>query len=108
MDLDELERLALAATPGPWHADKYGIAGDEDFTTPVVSWDYAWCECADEEANKPYIAAASPDVLLALIARVRAAEAERDRLRAELDDVESNEITRALAEQVHGAESGER
>ena len=44
--------------------------------------------------------------VLALIARVRAAEAERDRLRDRLDDVESNEITRALAEQVHGAESG--
>ena len=46
--------------------------------------------------------------VLTLIARVRAAEAERDRLRDRLDDVESNEITRALAEQVHGAESGER
>jgi hypothetical protein len=87
-DLDALSALAEAATPGPWKARthpemrvwskqdgreyRYVAFGskpdEEDGTGPL------------DRALADYIAAASPDVVLALIAEVRS-------LRKELDDV---------------------
>lgn len=78
MDLDELERLARESTPGPWAYLDNGIvcyAGLAEEHPGIVA-------DTDDTACGDYIAAASPDVLLALIARVRAAEAERDEARA--------------------------
>ena len=80
----ELERLAMAATPGPW----YSIDGtvfhitQRMTDTPEDEPEAEQSKIADSNADDAtYIAAASPDAVLALIARLRAAEAERDRLR---------------------------
>jgi hypothetical protein len=79
LDLDEIEKLARAATPGPWRWYKYGIlaSGPSGETRSIVSWDYAWGEQEDcnEADDKPFIVAANPAAILALIARLRAAEA---------------------------------
>jgi hypothetical protein len=78
LDLDVLEAKARAATPGPWMLD--GMGKDE----PEVNyWAHRFIGALDgpdiiatsEDGHGPnaeYIAAASPDVVLALIDRVRA------------------------------------
>jgi hypothetical protein len=76
-DLDELQRLAEGATPGPWEAytDCPGECcwlirqpeQDEAFTEGVT-----WPETGKEDAA--YIAAMSPDTAKKLIAVARAAE----------------------------------
>ena len=70
IDLVEIVRLAKAATPGPWHAcDDDGI--------PVVgpgkpcNGEGSFIASCTEPADVPYIAAASPDVVLRLIAALR-------------------------------------
>ena len=74
-DYSELERLAEAATQGPWgYAGSYVCpARVEDGTTYVESW-RAVADCARPE-NTKFIAAANPAAVLALIA-------ENKRLRA--------------------------
>jgi len=91
-DLDELERLAKAATPGPWcvkygewiipaaHADR-GIGGADD---PVIDREkYAQYFCHipkehrhrsvyEQDALRGYIAACSPDTVLRLVRAARA------------------------------------
>jgi hypothetical protein len=75
MTNDELRRLAEAATPGPWCNVKDTVfhgeirqANDEGFALIAVM-----PELDDREADFDYIAAASPDAVLALLD-------ERDRL----------------------------
>lgn len=58
VDLDELERLAREAPPGPWRYNGYFV---EDANGNEVR--------TDAYNLLPYIAAASPDVILDLIAR---------------------------------------
>ena len=105
MDLDTLERLARAATPGPWRVNPFGVSirtGEYRAPDSVRVADIADAEdcgcCPTEQgyATATYIAAASPDVVLALIARVRAAEAERDRLLAERDTPELHDFARGV------------
>ena len=71
LDLDKLEQLARAATPGPWVA-----------TGGIVYYkrgDFVCAEIADTRSsphplpNAAYASAAGPDVVLALIAELRAA-----------------------------------
>src|SRR3990167_6439064 len=71
MNLDTLERLAQAATPGPWHTEGLHI----------VSKNRIWICSGHHDGYQPgvglspepkFIAACSPDVILALVARVRA------------------------------------
>ena len=84
-DLDALEAAARAATPGPWlhtsgHGDDWVGIADEDrpnfkggiICHPPHGWDGSmeWWP-----ANGAYIAALHPSAALALIARVRRAEA---------------------------------
>jgi len=94
IDLDEIERLARAATPGKWsvretvingigygghwvetdHEDLIQITGSggaRSFTHRVFDRQIH----DDNEANAAYIAAANPATVLALVARLRAAEA---------------------------------
>ncbi len=72
LDLDALEALAKAATPGPWtpyetvHADNYVTAGGGVLTGTVV------CGPTYERENTAFIAAANPQTVLALIAAQRA------------------------------------
>jgi len=101
LELIALELLAAEATPGPWvvwenHADVYASTPDLENTPSYlggVRMKVAACEFDDQfdfmgtdeelasggpyngEANAAYIAALSPERVLALIARVRAAEA---------------------------------
>jgi hypothetical protein len=67
MKLDELERLAKAATPGPWQVRKQQAIvrySDDETTFDIVAG-------AQADADLDYIAALSPDVALKLIAVVR-------------------------------------
>lgn len=77
-ELSHLKTLAQAATPGPWTAENTPYDG---FTDPVISsgevyvaqtvYDMqSWSSRHDVDADTAYIAAASPDVVLALIARI--------------------------------------
>lgn len=71
IELDAIEALARAATPGPWKASGpdvdmpgggYAVVGTLGSMLPLTP---------QEEANARYIAALSPDVVLALVAAAR-------------------------------------
>lgn len=96
LDLDDIERKARAATGGEWAADRVpGMPrADEPILAVVVSMEiddrgrqqqvadcYDNTHCSDHQnaANAAHIAANSPPVTLALIARIRELEAEVDR-----------------------------
>ena len=64
--LTDLRALALAATPGKWELEDFGAAGN------------GWCRQAGVFENQPYIAALSPERVLAMIAVIEAAKAMRD------------------------------
>lgn len=87
LDLDALQALAEAATPGPWREcghDRGGCSCAQVWST-AVDFPVATAFKNDEEmghapigqpeANAAYIAAANPAVILALIDRLRKAEA---------------------------------
>ncbi len=98
--LDEIERLARAATPGEWSVGtlRPRSCGMEWVSSPDMSHiadcseavaltEWGLCgrvEPEQIEANAAYIAAANPAAILALIARLRAAEAGIGELRAVL------------------------
>lgn len=70
VDLDDLERKARAATPGPWAADATDVVSD-------LGSKSAWVErigMANARKNVEHIVANSPPVTLALIARIRELE----------------------------------
>ena len=71
MNLDALAALAEAATPGPWEATRDPKAKD-DWWLVHTDTDILAMTGQQEAA---YIAAADPTAILALIARLRAAEA---------------------------------
>ena len=78
IDLSALERLARAATPGPWHQDLIheSMRGAPDYAHIKCSQDSKPIAYVDRsEHDSTYIAAMSPDVALQLIDRVRKAEA---------------------------------
>lgn len=90
IDLDRLEAVAKAATPGPWNPSpgRALVVSRVDISEPVI------CNCLSEQfAQAPkdaaFIAAVSPDVVLELVAELRKAKAERDWLakRIALDGV---------------------
>jgi len=86
VDLAELERLALAASPGPWTSWIEGrdhAAGDafietaaEDLYPRVVvggeEWNSNW------QADQDFIAAANPAVILELLRRLRGSQGLTD------------------------------
>lgn len=73
--IDDLERRAREATQGEWEAD------GADVVTPLGMW-IAECGSGNGETDAAFIAAASPSTILALVARLRAAEEETTRLRS--------------------------
>lgn len=77
IDIDELKRLAEAATPGPWGCDGSYIcpARIEDGTTYIESW-RAIADAHDME-NVRFIAAVNPTAILALIADLQRLEKAR-------------------------------
>ena len=91
-DLDALSALAEAATPGPWALATWGpvltkawVDYDADTTGTVVPPADWLCIAGQPIPDAAYIAAMSPDVALALIARVQKAEAERAEAEREAD-----------------------
>ena len=100
-NIEELKRLALAATPGPWFVQ----SGDDDnhmcmtaiskdgsrtrnngqfsqeecnsFIAVTLHQLYPWvdADCVNDGANSAYIASASPDVVLSLITQIEAQQA---------------------------------
>jgi hypothetical protein len=88
-DLDVLEKLAKAATPGPWKS-WFAHWGQADISAPRPHWSRKTAERTingiPQESVTPYIkpedanfiAAANPDVVLGLIALVRKLQAETD------------------------------
>lgn len=85
IDLDALERIAQAATPGPWEAGDVWVFTDPIYPddrrlSNVLGMKYADEERAHAEharglRNAEHIAAFDPSTVLALIARVRELEA---------------------------------
>lgn len=79
IDLDELERLAQAATPGPWEADC-----DSGFVSGICQfWDKSEYDFDNPHNNAAYIAATNPQTVLELIAHIRSLENEVHGLRDE-------------------------
>jgi len=84
--LNELERLAKAATPGPWTNEGGAIKGEHSFHcngvprnslgissasySETICKTYGFIELPQPAANAAYIAACSPDTVLRLIAEV--------------------------------------
>lgn len=90
IDTDRLEKLAREATRGPWHVDYKAPGGGnvQSASGPVA--DARWFgnthkEAVVDYANAAYIAAASPDVILALLS-------EREAMRKALEEIASDEI----------------
>ena len=97
INIEELERLAKAATPGPWKAcgTVEQIGGDykDIIPTSVSCMAYCYGGSADRAEDKDliFIAAANPSAVISLIDRLKKAEAERDALAAELVELEGQE-----------------
>lgn len=82
IDLDKLEALAKAATPGPWRwgrwdspdgkTDMFKLYATSERSMPVICIvpESAWVTLG---SDTEYIAAASPDVVLELVRQLRAA-----------------------------------
>jgi hypothetical protein len=95
-DLDRLEQLARAATPGPWQVDRVNHDGCARVCDGTCLGSHADCDAivtADgfdhlgaNDSNPDYIAAASPDVVLSLLAELRKLRALRDLVQDFRDD----------------------
>jgi len=81
--IDELERVALAATPGPWAVDALKVGARFNIELPDGSEVIAMSQqlvgdrlSEQRGANADYIAAVNPQAVLALIKQLRAAQAD--------------------------------
>jgi hypothetical protein len=83
-ELNALRAAAEAATPGPWVAVNNTIAAEHPRHEMIATASMA-PHSKEADINAAYIAAASPDVLLALLERLEVAERERDEARESLD-----------------------
>lgn len=77
--LDEIERLARAATPGPWFYDSYSRIWQSSAHEVDEALAFVPVECGDTATTQgkhdaAYIAAVHPQAILDLIARVRELE----------------------------------
>lgn len=77
--IDELERLALAATPGPWAVDALKIGARFNIELPdgteaiAMSQQLVGDRLSEQRgANADFIAAANPQTVLALVNQLRA------------------------------------
>ena len=120
----ELERLARAATPGPWEwvaIDKsvvaLGTKGDVEGAGHVL-WSEICAACqrrgsfctSPSPSDADYIAAANPAAVLDLIAELRAKDAELaekdaeiERLRGALGEIDRTQATVLFANEAEGA-----
>lgn len=74
IDLDALERAAMAATPGPWADDGWEHVGACSSDQANNGYFVAECCGPDRKKNMAHIAAANPAVILSLVGRVRTTE----------------------------------
>ena len=76
LNLDDLEAVARAATPGPWEAEPYLYMADDDRVRVTSPSDGPLFNLAEgvEPVNASHIAAFDPPTVLALITRIREAE----------------------------------
>lgn len=75
VNLHALEQLAKAATPGEWSEDGHFVVLDNPEAPPIARcWDQGWSTGIGDDGtgNAAFIAAANPQTVLALIARLRA------------------------------------
>lgn len=88
-DVDRLEALARAATPGPWayqeNSDAYTHIIRPAANPGRIIASGAQTSAAEGEANGRLIAACNPAAVLALIALARRAQPEGEDLRAEIE-----------------------
>ena len=93
LDLDQLEALAKAATPGPWTACDYGsydgkaegwyvdtTADKADIAPDAGGIQPNHWDTGRGRRDMQFIAAANPEAVLALIAEVRALRKDKARL----------------------------
>ncbi len=77
-ELTRLKVLAEAATPGPWVSCHHQVAADDGGL--IAEFSSTTGRYESEKMNRNYVAAASPDVILALIAKVESLAADAERL----------------------------
>lgn len=74
IDIEELKRLAEAATPGPWNTSPGGcgiIGPDKQWLGGMNDWVCEYSkEMTQSENNAAFIAAANPAAVLELIAEI--------------------------------------
>jgi hypothetical protein len=99
LDINELRRLAQAATPGPWillpvgDKSKCFAVADINLLSVLTVVD----ECGTSfgavylDGDAKFIAAANPAAVSELLDRLEAAEKERDALRAKIEAMEQQE-----------------
>lgn len=75
--IDDLERKARAATPGPWSADGYGSGQQVTGAEGTI-----FADTRALHADAEFIAAADPDTILRLIRELQAAERKARTLHA--------------------------
>lgn len=63
-ELEELEKLALAATPGPWRARFDEVLDANDYSLLMGGW-------FRRDADAAFIAALNPETVLRLIEQLR-------------------------------------
>lgn len=83
-DLKELERLARAATPGPWtyDGDTWELsAPSRKGKVEIATIETGWTEPmeSEQQANIAYILAANPAAILSLIAELEQARKDAER-----------------------------
>lgn len=72
LDLDELERVAKEAYAGPWQTDGDMVSSLDEYRLGIE--EDIVCEGTSTEGNATFIASASPDVVIALVGRIRELE----------------------------------
>lgn len=88
----ELKRLAEAATPGPWKVKDRKVVTTEDASiccSPV----FRIGAYKQSMANTEYFAAASPDVVLSMIADIEQLNRELDLTQSAYEDADKNNNT---------------
>lgn len=84
--LEELKRLAMAATPGNWHWDGSYLRGEKsEFILEPEASRHGDASIEGSDANKAYIASSNPATMLELIAEI-------ERLKERVDDLSNMNI----------------
>ena len=117
ININELRRLAQAATPGPWinHGRQPNVSGLPHSAVAAKKllarvYSEAYGDVKQETANASFIAAVNPAAISELLDRLEAAERERDALRIELNEIRygvavAHDTIKALRAKIETAEN---